>query len=332
MVEVGNSELSKAEVDDVAVSRDPTTIAVVIPAFNQAQFLAEAITSVLTQTRPADEIILVDDGSTDDPASVVAQFPSVKLIRQDNRGVSAARNLGLYSCKASYVVCLDADDRLLPNALEAGLACITTRPDCGFVYGGHRQISEDGRSISTDCILPIEGDSLLSLARRDLIGPPATILFRRDRLLEVGGFDETLRRNEDYDLYLQLAQKYPVANHLEIVAEYRKHGHNKSNDQVEMLKAELLVCQRREARIARDVGMRAAFRDYRRGVTQYRVSKMLTYAFAQWRAHHQTGILLRDLIRAARWAPLFTLRWLLAALGRHANKMLPRPTSTRGLR
>jgi glycosyltransferase involved in cell wall biosynthesis len=329
MVLVGSSKLSNAEVGDSAVFRVPPTIAVVIPAFNHARFLAEAITSVLSQTRPADEIVVVDDGSTDDPASVVAQFPSVKLIRQDNRGVPAARNLGLNSCKANDVVCLDADDRLLPNALEAGLARITARPDCGFVYGGHRQVSEDGRPMSTDCIRPIEGDSLLALARRDLIGPPATVFFRRDRLLKVGGFDETLRRNEDYDLYLQLAERYPVANHLEIVAEYRKHAHNKSSDHVEMLKVELLVSRRHEVRIARDGGMRAAFGDYQRGVTKYRISKMLTYTFAQWRARRETEILVKDLIRAARLAPLFTLHWLLAALGRHANKSFSRPMARR---
>ena len=73
------------------------TVAVVIPTFNHAHFLADAIMSVLGQTRQADEIIVVDDGSTDDPATVVAQFPKARLIRQDNRGLSAARNMGLRS-------------------------------------------------------------------------------------------------------------------------------------------------------------------------------------------------------------------------------------------
>src|SRR5262249_12569340 len=157
---------------------------------------------------------------------------------------------------------------------------------------------------------------------QDLIGPPMTVLFRRDRLLEVGGFDETLRRNEDYDIYLRLAQRYPVANHLEIVAEYRKHGQGKSNNHLEMLKAEHARSRRHEALIARIT--RAAFRHYRVVVTRWRVSEMLKFAVARWRADHRTGILLRDLIQAARLAPLFTLHWVLAALGRQANRMLRR--------
>ena len=128
------------------------TVAVIIPTFNHARFLADAIDSVLAQTRQADEIIVVDDGSTDDPAGVVARYSRVQLIRQNNRGLSAARNTGLWSCRTSHVVFLDADDRLLPIALKTGLTCITEKPDCAFVHGAHRLISEDGRPIGPDPI------------------------------------------------------------------------------------------------------------------------------------------------------------------------------------
>ena len=117
MQAVWRRELAGTELHKTG-SIDGMTVAVIIPTFNHARFLAEAIKSVLAQTRPADEIIVVDDGSTDDPAAVVAKFPTVRLIRQDNRGLSAARNTGLRNCKASHIVFLDADDRLLPTALE----------------------------------------------------------------------------------------------------------------------------------------------------------------------------------------------------------------------
>ena len=83
---------------------------------------------------------MVDDGSTDDPVAVVSRFPGVRLIRQPNRGRSAARNAGVWSTTCNHLLFLDADDRLLPNALEAGMARAAMNSKCGFVYGGHRDI------------------------------------------------------------------------------------------------------------------------------------------------------------------------------------------------
>src|ERR1700722_9303161 len=108
-----------ADLNERDAADDRPTGGVIIPTFNHAHFLTDAIMSVLAQTRPADEIIVVDDGSTDDPATVVAKFQKVRLIRRDNGGLSAARNTGLRGCKTSHVVFLDADDRLFPNALQS---------------------------------------------------------------------------------------------------------------------------------------------------------------------------------------------------------------------
>jgi glycosyltransferase involved in cell wall biosynthesis/SAM-dependent methyltransferase len=300
------------------------TVAVIIPIFNQARFLADAIMSVLAQTRPADEIIVVDDGSTDDPAAVIAQLQKVRLIRQDNRGVSAARNTGLRSCTTSHVVFLDADDRLLPTALDAGLACIAERPDSAFVYGGYRLISENGHPVGPSYVVPVDGDARLAFLRRNLIGMPAIVLHRRDCLLEVNGFDETLRRVEDHDIYLRITERYPVASHPEIVAEYRKHSQNMSNDHVAQLKAALRVLDRHEARIGHDALTRAALRDGRANKRSYYVSQMLAAASARWHSHREIGIVVRDLLHAARWSPFFTIRALLGALGRRASQALPR--------
>src|SRR5262249_49784856 len=140
-----------------------------------------------------------------------------------------------------------------------------------------------------------------------------TALFRRDCLLAVGGFDETLRVFEDRDLYLRLAQRYPVANHSAIVAEYRWHGQNMSNDYVAMLKGGLLVLDLNVARIATDPAGRVAAREGRAGARRYYVSLMLAAASARWHARHDIGILVRDLIQAARWSPLLTIRSLLRA-------------------
>jgi hypothetical protein len=301
---------------------DGATVAVVIPAFNQAHFLGEAITSVLTQTRQADEIIVVDDGSTDDPAAVVSRFQKAKLIRQENRGRSAARNVGLLKCATSHVVFLDSDDRLLPTALETGLNCVAGRPDCAFVYGGYRFISENGHRIGSDCFSPIEGDAHLSILRRNLLGPPATGLYRRDFLLELNGFDETLQGPEDFDLYLRITQRYPIASHPEIVAEYRRHGQNTTNNHLKQLKAVLGVLDLHEARIAVDSATQAALEEGRTGRRVYYVSQMFVATAIRWRARHEIGSLVRDISRAARWSPAVTTRILAGSLANRIKEPL----------
>lgn len=320
----GHGEPVVANLDGVGVPFDRATVAVIIPTFNQARFLADAIGSVLAQTRQADEIIVVDDGSTDDPAAAVAQFPKVRLIQQDNRGPSSARNTGLRSSTAHYVVFLDSDDRLMPTALEAGLACIAARPECAFVFGGFHFISEDGRTIGPDYADSIDGDAHLAFLRKG-ISTPSMALFRRDCLLAVNGFDETLRQVEDRDLYLRITQKYPVASHLEVVTEYRRHGQNASGNHIEQLRVLLQVLDLYEARNAIDARTAAALREGRAIKRKYFASEMVNEAAAQFRARRDIGIVARYLIQSAQWTPYFTLRALLAVLARNASKVLPRP-------
>src|SRR5918995_6377717 len=114
---------------------DAALVSVVIPCYNQAHFLGEAIVSVLAQSYPRFEIIVVDDGSTDDTPEVAARYPGVRYVYQNNQGVSAARNSGLARSEGEYVVFLDADDRLLPEALETGLKCLKTHSGCAFASG-----------------------------------------------------------------------------------------------------------------------------------------------------------------------------------------------------
>lgn len=328
--QLGMKKPAETSLDGSRRPIEKMTVAVIIPTFNYAHFLADAIKSVLAQTRRADEIIVVDDGSTDDPAAVVAQFQAVRIIRQKNRGLSAARNTGLWNSKASHVVFLDADDRLLPHALEAGLKCVASHPGCALVYGGCNFIAENGDSWSRTAKPIIEHASVAFL--RYPIDGIMTVVFQRDCLLAINGFDETLRTFEDRDIYLRLAQRYPVASHSTIVAEYRKHGQAMSTDYVEMLKGGLLVLDLNEARISTDPAARSAAREGRRNLQNYYVSQMLNAAAAHWRAHHDIGILLRNLIRAARWLPLFTLRWVLRALARRAIRGHLRSVSTQEIK
>ena len=324
MLTAVSGNATAADVNGTIPPGNCATVAVVIPTFNHAHFLAEALRSVLDQTRQADEIIVIDDGSTDDPAAVVAKFQRVRLIRQDNRGLSAARNTGLRSCTTSHVVFLDADDRLLPTALEVGLSCIAARPDCAFVHGRHRLISEDGNPIGFDLDNPIDDDARLAFLRGDPIAIH-TVLFRRDCLLAVNGFDETLLRCEDYDLHLRIVQRYPIASHPTVIAEYRRHGQNMSSAHLEQFKTVLRLLDRYQSGFSTDALTRTALREGRARKRSYFVSQMLAAASARWRARHSIRALVEDFIKIVRWSPYLAMRAPLAYLGRSAIKVLPRP-------
>jgi glycosyltransferase involved in cell wall biosynthesis len=123
-------------------------VSVIIPCYNHARYLGQAIESVLDQSYPRVEIIVVDDGSTDHTTQVAARYSGVHYVRQENQGLSAARNTGLRQSRGDFPVFLDADDLLLPGALEAGLNCLKTQPEAAFVSGHYRYIQEDGSFLS----------------------------------------------------------------------------------------------------------------------------------------------------------------------------------------
>lgn len=280
------------------------TVAVIILVLKETRFLADAIASVFAQNRQADEIIVVDGASPDDTIRVLAQFPNVRLIAEpQDRGPSAALNVALRNCRSDHVVFLDARDRLLPAALETGLDCIARSPAYGFVYGAFRHISNTGAPLGPDIIAPVEGDAHLAFLRRNLIDNLAVVLFRRDCLLAVGGFDETLQRLKDHDLYLRIAARYPVASHYDLVAECRDRGRDAAQNGVAQMKAALRMLDRQRALIAHNGSARAALRIGRANIRDEHASKMLAAARAQWRASRNLGALVGDLLAAACCSP-----------------------------
>ncbi len=308
-------------VDAAGRAAGTATGGVVIPTYNPAWFLPDALASVARQTRPADTVVVVDDGSTDDPAAVVAGFAGVRLIRQDNRGLAAARNTGLAALDTSCVVFLDADDRLAPQALACGLACFDRVPGCGFVYGGFRYIDGDGTEIGSRYDAP--GDEpYLKMLRGNFIAMHGTVMYRRQALLDAGGFDETLRRCEDYDVYLRMTRRFPIAGYADRVAEYRIHGANMSADYTAMLRSALAVHARHRP-AAEDARGQAAWRAGRRGWRRNYAAEM---AAARYRDRLAGGSLMGSLpalLATARAEP--SLAWHEAARGlrRRAAAVLP---------
>jgi glycosyltransferase involved in cell wall biosynthesis len=235
-------------------------VSVVITTYNHARFLAEAIESALRQTVIPAEVIVVDDGSTDDPGGFVRLYPGVRLIRQPNQGLAAARNTGWRAACGHYVVFLDADDRLMPEALASNLRLFAKKPDCAFVYGSFHRIDAGGRLLNSAESQLVGEDAYESFLKTNLVSMHAAVMYRRDRLEEVGGFDARLRCCEDHELYLRLARRYRVAAGVERIAEYRHHDSNMSRNIPAMLATMLEVMHRQAAYLNYNARWRKAYK------------------------------------------------------------------------
>jgi glycosyltransferase involved in cell wall biosynthesis len=291
--------------EELPAEQASVLISVVIVCYNQARYLRNAIESVLAQSYQGAEILLVDDGSTDQTSEIAQEYSQVHYIRQNNRGLSAARNAGLHQSKGRYMVFLDADDRLLPNALAAGLAVFREQPESGFVFGAHRNIFDDGSAAPTTLSEPVEQEHYWHLLQSNYIGMHATVMYSREAIELAGGFNESLRACEDYEMYLRIARRRPVRRHCALVAEYRQHDTNMSRDHAFMLRSVLAVL-RAERKRTSDSRHRYALRLGMSVWKEYYGALLLE----QWRGNKSvTGFL-----RVLRSNPHGAVRWAAKAL------------------
>jgi hypothetical protein len=234
-------------------------VSVVIPCYKQAHFLGDAIESALGQTYANVEVILVNDGSPDDTRAVAARY-TVRYIEQPNSGLAAARNAGLHDSRGEFVVFLDADDRLMPHAVETGVSRLAADRTLAFVAGYSRFIASDGTPLPTGQPLRPGGDPYLALLQRNTIRMPAMVMFRRSALVEAGGFDSRVDACADYDVYLRISRQFSVAFHTEVVAQYRRHLANMSLDGGLMLPQLLRVMRGQREHLGANRDRRAAYR------------------------------------------------------------------------
>ena len=186
----------------------------IIPTWNRRDLVVRAIDSVLAQTRPVEEIIVVDDGSTDGTGEHLAERfgERVLCVRQDNAGVSAARNRGLAMAHGRYIALLDSDDEWLPEKTARQVGFLEARADIGMVLCNVLRVSADGSLIDLfDRRLQIPEDGpALRWVLRDPALAPVSVLMRREVYDTVGGFDEDLRTAEDLDFHLRVAARWPI--------------------------------------------------------------------------------------------------------------------------
>ena len=224
---------------------NPRLVSIVVPCHNGARFLADAIESALAQTHPAIETIVVDDGSVDDTPAILERYADrVRVLHQQNRGPSAARNAALAVARGEYVAFLDADDRFRPEKIARQVAILDTRPDIGLVYGGWRFIDEEGRSLPGEGRPRGEGDMLPALLLGNPIHPLAAVV-RRALVAEVGGFEEGLRGCEEWDLFLRLSRRGMRWASVDApLAEYRLHPAQSHGQARMMLASAIHVLER----------------------------------------------------------------------------------------
>jgi cellulose synthase/poly-beta-1,6-N-acetylglucosamine synthase-like glycosyltransferase len=223
-----------------------TLVSVIIPCYNYARFLKQAIDSVFRQTYQNVEVIVVDDGSGDETAAICQAYGDlIKYVRVERVGLSAARNIGVQFSKGDFVVFLDADDILYESALELNLYYFNYYGDVAFVSGGHMRIDDEGINLLTVSPETKLGNNYWSLLQGNYIAMEGTVMYRRDLFFHFH-FNTSLKSCEDYDLNLRIARIFPVFGHSELIALYRIHSGNMSSNKKVMKESALAVLKTQE--------------------------------------------------------------------------------------
>jgi len=203
-------------------TRSPFELTVVIPAFNRQATLARCLDSVLNQTRSVDHVILVDDGSTDGTKEWIrSTYPSVQVISQPNKGVSAARNTGIQAATTDWIAFLDSDDAWLPNKTECQIAFLQSHVEYKICHTEERWIYQ-GIPKKVPAAYAKHGGWIFEHCLPVCAISPSTTFIHRSVFDKVGLFDEAFLACEDYDLWLRIASRYPVGLVDEVLIE--KHG------------------------------------------------------------------------------------------------------------
>lgn len=219
---------------------------VIVAAYNVAEFLGEAVASALAQTRAPHEVIVCDDGSTDDVDAALAPYlERVVLLRQTNQGEGAAKNAAVQAATGDYVVILDGDDVDDPRRLEALAALAVARPDLDILSTDCHLVDEDGHVLRRyhEAWHPFEvEDQRRAILHRNFIFNPAV---RRQRWLDIGGFERDIRGAADWDCWLRLILDGSTAGLVDApLTRYRQRAGRLTNDRVTLFEARTEVVQR----------------------------------------------------------------------------------------
>lgn len=305
-----------------------TKISVVVPTFNRAHLLDDCLSSIVSQAYDDFEVVLIDDGSTDDTADVVSRYGNrVRYVYQENRGIPGALNRGIEESRGELIRFLASDDRLVPDALATEAELMDAHPEVGLMYSQAWQIDETGTvtdlrkpEFANDSYIRSGLDEIRDLLFWDHI-TCSTVLVRKACFDDVGLFNDDLRpAGEDWDMWIRVAKKYDVAYLARPLATYLKHSGNISMT----LDLERMDIQRRKL-------LDDAFADP--GVAEHcrdlRGKAYFTYhadvAAMAYKAN-EMGLARRQLMAAIRFSPAQLVRPLgLSAVFLFAKTLIPTP-------
>lgn len=221
-------------------------VTVIIPAYNSMEFLPETLASVLQQTFTDFEVLIINDGSTDHIVSWASGIhdPRVKLISQENRGVSEARNTGIKNAQGEYVAFLDSDDLWEATKLEAQVQCLDSDLSAGVVYTWTRLINKTGEATGRIFASDPKANVWQQLLEKDVISTGSSVMTRRSCFERVGYFDRTLPPAEDLDMWLRLAAHYPFSVIKEPLTLYRYYPNSSSKNRQKMLQSLIAVVEK----------------------------------------------------------------------------------------
>ena len=279
---------------------DKPLVSVIIPVRDGARFLAAAVESVLGQTYPHVECVVIDDGSTDQTPSVIASFGTrIRSYSQPNQGVARARNRGAQLARGELLAFLDADDCIRPDSFERQLTRLAEHPEAAVVYTASELIDEHGRHLSTRPVPPVGRAFASTVAlEQPALGIAQAALIRRDAFIESGGFDERLSTSADCDLACRLAKTYPFEAVDEPLFAYRQHPAQMHHD---------LLAFERDMRIVHKKLLRADGHD-RELARRAHANLHLILANAYWRQERRPGRTIWHLARAALVGPMRVAR------------------------
>ncbi|MGA1797129.1 MAG: glycosyltransferase [bacterium] len=265
------------------------SVSVIIPTYNRAWALKDAVESVLNQTYGDIEIIVVDDGSTDRTRECMEGFtdPRVRCLYKENGGAASALNLGIRQSTGTYIARLDSDDVFLPKKLEIQVRVMNENPNVGLVYTQAYDIDREGNILGlylTNHTCPCDP---LKVLRHFLFPPSQSIMFRKDCIDTVGYFDENMPITEDWDFCIRMARRYPFAYCDEPLVKIRRHPGMITGDKLASAQAILRVMQKHVTTLSSGEG------DSWMSPHYYRLGRLYFYGREYDKARHAFSTALR---------------------------------------